>query len=171
MEGDLTSAAKGSGARLNAGKEPMDLVPIRFWRLWWEQEYALSAKHPSIAAVILALEAWQEQTRPSALEEAWESFPYNARADVVKVLEFGSEKYAAWNWAKGQRWGCTLASLLRHVKCLLEEGEILDKDSGLPHWGHIGCNIMFLLWFAAYYPEGDDRPPTYRSQEGKEGSE
>lgn len=63
--------------------------------------------------------------------------------DTVKVLEFGAEKYDRNNWKKGLPISEILDSLLRHVTSLLE-GELIDKESGLPHHGHIGANAMFL---------------------------
>ena len=157
MEGSIDSSEKGSAARFNEGKPPLELVPIRFWRMWWDFQHALSTDETDLDLVLAFLQTWQEGT-DAALSEAFRTFPLDHRPDVVKVLEFGAQKYAAWNWAKGQRWGCTLGSLLRHCEKILQ-GEILDDDSGLSHWGHIGCNLLFLLWFQTEYKEGDDRPP------------
>lgn len=156
-EGDLNSDAKGSAARMNAGKLPVELVPLRAWQMTWVR---LDGYSPELQALINSLRAWQEGD-DTALLEAWAYFPQVWMDEVVRVLDFGQKKYAAWNWAKGQRWGCTLGSLIRHIRCIVEKNEALDSDSGLNHWGHIGCNLIFLVWFQTHYKEGDDRPPVY----------
>lgn len=164
-EGDLNSDEKGSGARMNAGKTPWELIPLRQLREWWDYEYDLVEHYPSLDKLLVHLIGWQMRQNPLGLIGAWRTFPFDAREDVAKVLEYGSKKYKAWNWAKGQRWGCTLGSLLRHAEKILQ-GEQVDQESGLPHWGHIGCNLLFLVWFQDQYPEGDDRPPVYSNSEG-----
>jgi hypothetical protein len=73
----------------------------------------------------------------------WSLVDFESLEPMVKVLEFGAKKYSPNNWKKGLPYSSTLNSLLRHVFCLMK-GEELDKESGLPHIGHIQCNAMFL---------------------------
>jgi len=47
------------------------------------------------------------------------------------------------NWDNGMIFSEVLDSMMRHVG-QLQEGEWLDKESGLPHIGHIQANAMFL---------------------------
>lgn len=61
----------------------------------------------------------------------------------VRVLEFGTEKYARDDWKKGLKFSEILDSMLRHISAL-QSGEWFDKESGLPHIGHIQCNALFL---------------------------
>jgi len=159
-EGDLDSTERGSAARKNEGKDPMELIPVRMWIAWWSAMYDVDSSSDLIQFLIV-LADWQERNGDIAL--AWHRIPPKYREDVLKVLEFGAKKYKAWNWAKGQRWGCTLGSLLRHCRALLQ-GEGYDEDSGLHHWGHIGCNTLFLFWFREHYMDGDDRPPIYDAE-------
>lgn len=70
----------------------------------------------------------------------WESLE-----GLAKVLEFGAQKYSAHNWQKGLPVTEILASLLRHVAAI-QNGEILDPETNLPHADHIQCNAMFLSW-------------------------
>lgn len=152
--GDLNSDAKGSGARKNAGKPQLDLIPVRFWRECWRN----NMKQDSELAVILrSLQDWQE----GDTEEIHYVFNYitpGAMADAVKVLEFGAQKYKAWNWAKGMDWSVPTGCILRHARKIVE-GEEIDGESHLPHMGHIVANVIMLAWYATYYQEGDDRPP------------
>ena len=38
-------------------------------------------------------------------------------------------------------------ALYRHLNAL-ESGELVDPESGLPHWDHICCNALFLSQLA-----------------------
>ena len=84
----------------------------------------------------------------------WSLVDFNAFAPMVRVLEFGAEKYASHNWKKGLPTTEVCESMLRHTYAYLE-GEDIDKESGLSHIGHIQCNAMFLSRMA--YGEHDDR--------------
>ena len=90
----------------------------------------------------------------------WSLMPFEAVEEINKVLEFGANKYAAWNFTKdgGMNHSRILNSCLRHIFCYMR-GEDLDKESGLSHLAHAGCNILFLLYYKKY-PEvftKDDR--------------
>jgi hypothetical protein len=63
--------------------------------------------------------------------------------DGVRVLEFGAEKYARDNWRKGLPQTQILDSMMRHIAAL-QQGELIDPESGISHIGHIQCNAMFL---------------------------
>jgi len=78
-------------------------------------------------------------------------------SDVADVLQFGANKYSRDNWRKGLPVTSILDSLLRHVAAL-QRGEFLDPESGLPHTGHIGCNVMFLNYVMRNKPEFIDIP-------------
>lgn len=82
-----------------------------------------------------------------------------ACARVIKVWKVGEEKYAAFNWMKGSKWSVPLNSAYRHAMSYWE-GNIYDKESGLNHQAHLICNIMMLVHYVSYYPEGNDLPLT-----------
>lgn len=91
----------------------------------------------------------------------WNLLPTDVLEPIVKVLEFGANKYAAWNFAEGDglSWTEVLDSMKRHIMAW-ERGEDTDPESGESHLGHIGCNLMFLLYYTQYleqYKSKDDR--------------
>ena len=73
----------------------------------------------------------------------WSLVSWEALIPMVRVLEFGAEKYSAWNWTKGLKYTEVCESMLRHIYAFLNK-EDDDQESGLPHIGHILCNAMFL---------------------------
>lgn len=86
----------------------------------------------------------------------WSLVPQSALEPMVRVLEFGAEKYDDHNWKKGLPIVEICESLKRHLDAFME-GEDLDPESGLPHIGHIQCNAMFLAWMKKNRPEMDRR--------------
>ena len=157
-QGDLDSSERGSGARKSAGKPQLDLIPIRFWIEHWEEMPWEDDNTRDLMQVLHFLAAWQEGDNPGvnlsyALRQAMHWSPAG-----IAVFEFGAEKYARWNWAKGMPWRIPVGCILRHARQILEFGEMYDQDSGETHYGHILCNIIMLAWYEEHYPEGDDRP-------------
>lgn len=75
---------------------------------------------------------------------------------IAKVLEFGARKYAPHNWRGGISISRLLGAAGRHFGALLR-GQDLDPESGLPHWAHLGCCIMFLSWMITHRKDLDDR--------------
>ena len=73
--------------------------------------------------------------------------PLSSVYAVSQVLTFGAEKYSANGWkdVPNARARYT-AAMLRHMT-QVQDGEVWDEDSGLPHADHIACNAMFLSWF------------------------
>lgn len=149
--GDIDSADKGTGARFNGAKPPMHLVPLQA-----VAEHCAAKHGPSRAlAALYGLAAFQSRTGTGlafvtgALGGGW--------AECAQVFGYGERKYKAWNWAKGMPWSVPIACAARHLLAMID-GEETDPESGLPHRGHVYCNIAMLLTYARTYPEGDDRP-------------
>jgi hypothetical protein len=153
--GDINSKASGTAARANGKKSSMDLVPVSFWLNQWKASENMNIE---IWDMLEALDAWQTGNDSYLLEWLGETQDI---AQAIPVLEFGAKKYKAWNWAKGMNYSVSLGSLLRHTQAILQD-EMLDPESGQDHWSHILCNIMFLCYHTAHFPELDDRPPTYK---------
>jgi hypothetical protein len=89
-------------------------------------------------------------------KERWSLIDFESLKPMVKVLEFGAEKYDDHNWKKGLKTTEICESLIRHLTSYLN-GEDNDKETGLPHTGHILCNAMFLSYMHEFKPEFDTR--------------
>jgi len=76
----------------------------------------------------------------------WSLMNYKAMEPMIRVLMMGAEKYDDHNWKKGLDKVEILECLQRHLAALMD-GELYDKESGLPHIGHIMCNAMFYSYF------------------------
>lgn len=90
----------------------------------------------------------------------WSLLPMDALEEVVKVLEFGAVKYDRDNWRRGDgfRYSRVVNSLLRHTYAWMR-GEDRDPESGYSHLAHMGCNVLFLLYYNRYKDrfKNDDR--------------
>ena len=86
----------------------------------------------------------------------WSLVPQSALIPMVRVLEFGANKYEPFNWTKGLSITEICESLKRHLDAFME-GEDNDPESGLSHIGHIQCNALFLSWMMENRKDLDDR--------------
>lgn len=86
----------------------------------------------------------------------WSLVPQSALIPMVRVLEYGTTKYEAFNWTKGLSITEICESMKRHLDAFME-GENTDKESSLSHIGHIQCNALFLSWMMENRPDLDDR--------------
>lgn len=155
--GDITSAARGSGARYNDGKPPMELIPLEFIAV----AYSRGKTNASVGMACDVLSAVGDyQTRRGGVEALYAALEVMGQPwrECAQVYGYGARKYAQFNWMKGMNWSVPIACIARHALAIID-GEENDPESGLPHVGHIACNIVMLLWFAEHYPEGDDRMP------------
>ncbi len=98
----------------------------------------------------------QQGDRKNQGKLKWSLVPQSALIPMVRVLEFGAQKYAPYNWMKGLSITETCESLKRHLDSFLE-GEDIDPESGISHIGHIQCNALFLSWMLQNRPDLDDR--------------
>lgn len=163
--GDVRSTERGSGARFNDGKPALELVPLRLIAESWLRAVRNAPDHHTpeqrgAMAALFFLADFQEGGDERALYSAIEALgsPWH---DCAAVFDYGRQKYAAWNWAKGMAWSVPIACAARHLEALFA-GEPLDPPekggSGLHHRGHVVCNLVMLLTYLRTYPEGDDRP-------------
>ena len=79
----------------------------------------------------------------------WDILPINATEEVVKVLNFGANKYGTRNWCNVEpvRW---FNGVMRHIAAYMK-GEHLDPETGLPHLAHAACSLLFILELTGGY--------------------
>lgn len=77
------------------------------------------------------------------MREVYDLFPIEGLKAYCRVAEFGANKYAPWNWARGLPQTQIAASLTRHLSAYLR-GEENDQDSGLSHIDHVVWNAVAL---------------------------
>ena len=82
----------------------------------------------------------------------YELMPQEALEGVVKILTFGAQKYAPYNWKKVRPIYRYYGALLRHLEAV-RRGEWVDQESGLPHLDHAMCNVVFLREILKDMPE------------------
>ena len=98
----------------------------------------------------------QNGIRKNAGKLKWHLVDYSSLESMVRVLEFGAEKYDSWNWTKGLSVTEMCESLMRHTFAFMQ-GEDLDPETQLSHMGHVMCNAMFIEHMMKYRPDMDDR--------------
>ena len=72
-----------------------------------------------------------------------------------RVADFGAQKYAPWNWAKGIPQSQISSSLQRHLWAYME-GQDKDPESGLSHLDHMLWNAIAMV-YNEYNKIQDDR--------------
>lgn len=83
---------------------------------------------------------------------------------LAAVLTMGAKKYDANNWQQvDDPFNRYYAALCRHLTAH-RMGNVIDKESGLPHISHVACNVMFLHHFIRrkLYESIDIRPDENR---------
>lgn len=162
--GDLNSDARGTGARRNGGKAPVELLPLR-----QTAQLILDGDGSDLRMALASL--GQFQARMAGEDRAKLTYAIHRLCDashtsladmlyeVARVLDYGRVKYSEWNWAKGMPWSVCIASATRHMLEMIEDCGGLDPETGFSHAAHAVCNLLFLLAYLDIYPEGDDRPP------------
>lgn len=94
----------------------------------------------------------------------YELMPTHLLESTARVLEFGAQKYQAWNWCSAMPVSKLIGCLKRHV-AEIERGDDIDEESGQRHVGHAICNLLFLEHQLNMIEQGvegakelDDRP-------------
>lgn len=168
--GDVNSKERGSGARYNTGKPAMELLPISdvadLLRSQLKWTAALELDEPlqhDVVECVRFLGLFQNSGDDAHLYSAMSALgpTSDILSECASVFDYGKRKYAEWNWAKGMKWSVPLACALRHLLAMFS-GEHIDpieqKGSGLPHRGHVMCNLFMLTTYIHNYKEGNDLP-------------
>lgn len=91
----------------------------------------------------------EDKSRVDLLDAAW-------MEEVGHVLRFGAKKYAAHNWRNGISISRLIGAALRHIFAAMR-GEDKDPESGLSHFAHASCCLMFAHWMYSNRKDLDDR--------------
>ena len=87
----------------------------------------------------------------------YDLLPPDALAEIVKVMTYGASKYADGNWESGIKYSRIFGSIMRHLWAWYAR-EDKDKESGINHLAHAGCDVMFLLAYVCrHMVDWDDR--------------
>ena len=86
----------------------------------------------------------------------WSLVDFDSLEGLVRVLEYGKDKYARDNWKLGMPVTQVTESLMRHLFAFAK-GEDVDAESGCRHISHVMCNVMFLEYILREKPDYDDR--------------
>jgi hypothetical protein len=158
--GDLSSAEKGSGARFNAGKDRLDLIPVAIQAAVYRRSNSYESMGPKDRSFV-SMTALGDFMRSGDSQWLYKAIiVIDPRLDgAAMVFEYGAKKYAAWNWIKGMQWSVPVGCISRHARAIMVDGEIDDPESKLPHAGHISCNLIMLAQYNLTYPEGNDLVP------------
>lgn len=148
------------GAKHDGGKPPMHLIA-------WD-----AIVHPEVddedlfGTVQRTLSEWWRGGSQAHLSAAFwlvltlagDGSPWLGLIEVARVLDFGARKYAPRNWEKGLPHSRTFAAAQRHL-CARAGGQPQDEETGLDHYAHAACELMFALAFEVRgRTDLDDRP-------------
>ena len=170
--GDLASDVKGTGARFNAGKDAVELIPV--WVIYeaalQRPEYLDTYEQREAMYLLERLSKWQ-MGAISAIE-MFRAFDGEWTTDCAAVFDYGRKKYAEWNWAKGMKWSVPTGCAVRHLLAILrgEANDVGEKEAVSPHRGHVSCNLVMLAQYEKNFTEGDDRPKWIRTCVPNEGT-
>ena len=86
----------------------------------------------------------------------WALVDFPSLEPMVRVMEYGANKYAPHNWKKGMPHTQIAECAMRHLFAYLS-GEDIDPESGQSHIAHVQANAMFLQYNIKNHPVLDDR--------------
>jgi len=88
----------------------------------------------------------------------WSLLPFDSLEEVVKVYEYGAEKYDDHNWMKGRKFSDYISAMMRHTISFIR-GEDRDKDSNCHHLACVVFYCLALITFTYHieYDDFDDR--------------
>jgi len=156
----MADGVDGGGLRYNSDKAPFDMLPLRLM-LEWAFVQPTEKSHPAYL-ILSEMARWQEgddQALDIALRVTHGRFKGLAAGAQVfhDVTTRKVKPYPKWNWMRGMAWSIPLGCIIRHCLAWLD-GQELDPETGLPHYGHIQCNLIMLKFYHHHFPQGDDRP-------------
>lgn len=123
----------------------------------------------------IARKGWSSRNKNGAVKNDAKKprmslIPQLSLLEIAKVMTYGAEKYAAWNWSEGTDYSVLVDAAQRHITAF-NCGEDKDPESGLSHLGHAMCCLMMLYDVTQMYPERDDRWEGFLEEKGKKAFE
>ncbi len=77
-------------------------------------------------------------------KERFDLLPVYPLWEIVRVYDYGVQKYSDNNWRGGMKWGKLFAACMRHLfKWWM--GEKYDNESGLHHLAHAAWQCLALM--------------------------
>jgi hypothetical protein len=123
-------------------------LPKTFFKLVKSAEEVVSEEyntHDAQPFLRIAKETVNKALRFNTGKDKWSLVHFASLSPMIKVLEFGAEKYEPHNWKKEMSNEEILESLQRHLAALFD-GETHDIESKVHHIGHILANAMFYSY-------------------------
>lgn len=80
--------------------------------------------------------------------------PLQIVEDIAEVRMYGNRKYGDpdnWKTVKLRRY---INALFRHFLAFLRDPDGIDKESGIPHYKHMACNMAFICEMMAWRKNG-----------------
>jgi hypothetical protein len=108
-----------------------------------------------------------EGHKNDAQKPRWALVPYDAMAEIVKVLTSGAAKYEDRNFEAGINYDRCFSALMRHLTAWWQ-GETYDLETGYSHLAHAGCELLFLLTYEVRGMRSFDNRPHVGSEESKD---
>ena len=75
----------------------------------------------------------------------WSMLPFAQVEQILRIVEFGAEKYGKDNWQTCKEPERYIDAAFRHL-IAYASGNKKDSESGKSHLAHCACNLLFLMW-------------------------
>ena len=111
--------------------------------------YVTHCPCPNCATIILDngitnIEVIEEFLKFDSSKLRMDLVPPSSTKALAEVIHYGARKYKPNNWRECRDLSAFEGALLRHISAY-REGEIIDKESGMPHLWHAMTNIAYLI--------------------------
>jgi hypothetical protein len=103
----------------------------------------ISMKKPKPAQGDLESQEFGTGARYNSNKTRYDLIPTHLLKSTADVFAYGAEKYAAWNWAKGNNMSQYIGCIKRHLAAI-EMGVDIDDESKARHIGHAVCNLLMM---------------------------
>lgn len=117
------------------------------WLQHAEEEGKMKQIEEENDGMLKKLREYKEKAKRFNLNKPkWHLVHMKSLEPLVRVMEFGADKYGPKDWMKGLDRETILDCLMRHLIALMD-GEEVDSESLQHHIGHIMANAMMYSYF------------------------